>query len=491
MPPSVLSKTNFLYGLQCHKYLWTLLHDPQSVPPPDAAMQFVFDQGHEVGALAQKLFPNGISVPTGDFSTNCRVTRENLGGDKPLFEAGILAGNVYCRLDVLSPAGDGSWDIIEVKSATSVKDVNVQDVAFQKFCCESAGLKVRSCKLVYINNKYIRQGEIDPRQLFIIEDITARVDAASDGLPEKVAEILAVMSQKQCPEGGIGRHCTEPYECPMQSVCWGFLPEHSVFDLYWAGKKRFELYESGVLHIKDIPSGFALNPKQQIQINCVTSGEPHVDRPGIKSFLDSLRYPIFFLDFETYATAVPMFDGTRPYQQIPFQFSLHVMFDNGDGTLHFSYLADGAGDPRPKLAAELKELLKDSGSIVAYYAPFEKQVLGELAVALPEYREWVDGLQGRIVDLLKPFANFHYYHPAQKGSASLKKVLPALTGISYEGLSINDGKLAGVAFMSATFGKASEEQRSKIRRDLEEYCGLDTGGMIEIINKLIAMAGQV
>ena len=184
-----------------------------------------------------------------------------------------------------------------------------------------------------------------------------------------------------------------------------------------------------------------------------------------------------------------MFDGTRPYQQIPFQFSLHVVFDNDDGTLQFGYLADGAEDPRPKLAAELKELLRDSGSIVAYYAPFEKQVLEELAVALPQYRGWVDGLQGRIVDLLKPFSNFHYYHPGQKGSASLKKVLPVLTGISYEGLAINDGKLAGVAYMAATYGNASEEERKEIRQNLQQYCGQDTGGMVEIINKLCEVAG--
>ncbi|MBN1375425.1 MAG: DUF2779 domain-containing protein [Dehalococcoidia bacterium] len=489
MPPSVLSKTNFLYGLQCPKYLWTLIHEPHSVPPPDAAMQFVFDQGHDVGDLAKKLFPGGLDVTTHDFNTNIRVTRENLGGNRPLFEAGILAGNIFCRLDVLSPAGHGSWDIIEVKSATSVKDVNIVDVAYQKLCCESAGLKIRSCKLAYINNKYVRHGEIDPQQLFTIEDITERVAEASGGLPEQVEEVLAVMYQQQCPEAGIGPHCTEPYECPMQPVCWAFLPENSIFELYFAGKKRFELYESGILHMKDLPESYALNGKQQIQVNCVASGEPYVNKDCIKSFLDSLQYPVYYLDFETFSTAVPLFEGTHPYQQIPFQFSLHVALNNDEGVIQFSYLAEGSEDPRPKLAAELKQLLGESGSIVAYYAPFEKQVLANLATALPEYQEWVDGLQGRIVDLLKPFSNFHYYHPSQKGSASLKKVLPALTGISYEGLAINDGKLAGVAFMAVTYGNASEEDRKKIRQNLEIYCGQDTGGMVEIIKKLFAMAG--
>ncbi|MBN1689594.1 MAG: DUF2779 domain-containing protein [Dehalococcoidia bacterium] len=489
MPPSVLSKTNFLYGLQCHKYLWTLLHEPHSVPPPDAAMQFVFDQGHQVGDLAKQMFPGGLDVPTHDFNTNIRVTRENLGGSRPLFEAGILAGNIFCRLDVLSPAGEGSWDIIEVKSATSVKDVNILDVAFQKFCCESAGLKIRNCKLAYINNKYIRYGEINPQQLFTVEDVSARVAEASGGLAEQVEEVLAVMSQQQCPEVGIGPHCAEPYECPLQPVCWAFLPENSIFELYFAGKKRFELYENGILHMKDLPESYALNGKQQIQVNCVASGEAFVNKDSIRSFLDSLLYPVYYLDFETFSTAIPLFEGTHPYQQIPFQFSLHVALNNDEGAIQFSYLAEGREDPRPKLAAELKQLLGESGSIVAYYAPFEKQVLAELAAALPEYQEWVDGLQGRIVDLLKPFSSFHYYHPSQKGSASLKKVLPALTGISYEGLAINDGKLAGVAFMAATYGNASEEERRKIRQDLEIYCGQDTGGMVEIIKKLFAMAG--
>ncbi len=486
----ILSKTSFLYGLQCHKYLWTQLHDQKSIPRVDAAMQFIFDQGHEVGELARKLFPNGINVPVDDFAANTRVTRENLNGDRPLFEAGISAGNLYCRLDILNPTGDGAWDIIEVKSVTSVKDVNIWDVAFQRLCCQNAGLNIRSCKVAYINTRYVRHGEIDPHKLFIIEDITGRVIEFSDTLKGKIEEILDVMNRTRCPEVGIGPHCTAPYECPLQEVCWAFLPEHSIFDLYWGGKKRYELFESGVVNILDIPGDCVLSGKQQIQLRCVASGEPHVDREGIRSFLDSLEYPVYYLDFETFSTAIPLFDGTRPYQQIPFQFSLHVAEEREGELKHFGYLAEGRDDPRPRLLEALKNALGDKGSIVAYYAPFEKQVLAELAGAFPDYREWADGLQGRMVDLLKPFSSFYYYHPEQRGSASLKKVLPALTGMSYDELDINDGKLAGVAFMAATYGSADEDERLKIRNGLEEYCGQDTGGMVEIIKKLRDMTGK-
>jgi hypothetical protein len=484
----VLSKTNFLRGLQCYKYLWTVVHEPKIIPPPDAGTQFTFDQGHEVGALAKKLFPMGLDIPTGDFSANIRLTRANMLSGLPLFEAGILAGNIFCRPDILNPIGIGEWDIIEVKSSTSVKDVNIWDVAFQRLCCESLGMKIRTCHVARINNQYVRQGEIDPKQLFIVEDITARVNEFSDGLAGKVEEILAVMRRQQCPEVGIGRYCADPYECPLQQRCWAFLPGQRIFDLYYGGKQCFELFESGINGLSDIPAGFKLDGKQQIQVNCAASGEPHINQEAIRSFLATLRYPLYFLDFETFGTAIPLFNGVRPYQQIPFQFSVHVVPHKNAGAVHFSFLADGAGDPRAALAGELRKVLGESGSIVAYSAAFETSVLKDLAEALPEYKGWVDGLQGRMVDLLKPFSSFHYYHPGQKGSASLKNVLPVLTGISYEGLSINDGRMAAAAFLDATYGDAAEVERKKVRLDLEEYCGQDTGGMVEIINQLIALA---
>ena len=484
----MLSKTNFLYGLQCHKYLWTMLHDRKSIPPPDAATQFTFDQGHEVGALARKLFPNGIEIPADDFSANIRLTRENLLAGRTLFEAGILAGNIFCRPDILNPLDAGQWDIIEVKSSTSVKDVNIWDVAFQRLCCQRLGLKIRNCSVAYINNKYVRQGRIDPGQLFTIDDITGRVNEFSDGLAGKVEEILAVMVRQQCPEVGIGRHCADPYECPLQQLCWAFLPGQRIFDLYYGGKQCFELFESGINGLSDIPAGFKLNGKQQIQVNCAASGEPHVNQEAIRSFLATLQYPLYYLDFETFGTAIPLFDGVRPYQQIPFQFSVHVVPGNNESAVHFSFLAEVAGDPRAALAGELRKVLGESGSIVAYSAAFETRVLNDLAEALPEYKGWVDGLRGRMVDLLKPFSSFHYYHPGQKGSASLKNVLPVLTGISYEGLTINDGRTAAAAFMEATYGDAAEAEGKKIRQDLEEYCRQDTGGMVEIINRLAALA---
>lgn len=245
-----------------------------------------------------------------------------------------------------------------------------------------------------------------------------------------------------------------------------------------------ELFESGVFAIKDIPDYFKLTDIQQIQKECEISGEHYVDREGIRRFLETLKYPLYYLDFETFSPVVPLFDGTHPYQRIPFQFSLHVAENDGSKPKHFSFLASGTRDFRSTFLAELKNVLGDTGSIVVYNQSFEEGILKELALAFPEYDGWVNRVRERLVDLLSPFRQFHYYNPLQKGSASLKSVLPALTGKGYEDLDISDGQAASIAFQGVTYGNVSEEERNKVRSDLEKYCGLDTEGMIWIVDSL-------
>ena len=238
-------------------------------------------------------------------------------------EAGILYGNIYSRLDILNPVDEDEWDIIEIKSGTSVKEVYIDDVSFQKLCCEKAGLGIRSCKLGFINRQYIKNGEIDPRELFILEDVSTRVEEVSEGMEERVSDLLEVISNKACPEMTIGQHCLAPYECLLREECWGFLPENSVFDLRGGKTKQFSLWEQGIVSIRDIPDDIPLSRQQQIQKECVMTGNVHVEKEEIRQFLSRLKYPLYYLDFETFGPAIPIFDGTRPYQDIPFQFSLH------------------------------------------------------------------------------------------------------------------------------------------------------------------------
>jgi len=479
----LLSKTKYITGLQCPKLIWVQINDPEKIPGTDPVTQHTFDQGHLVGELAKKLFPGGIDISTDDFMGNIYSTLDLLKNRKPLFEAGILAGNLYSRVDILYPADEEEWDIIEVKSSASVKDVHINDVAFQRYCCNQSGLNIRKCYLALINNQYVKDGEIDPEGLFNIHDVTDQVEEASVGIQDRIDCILEAINRETCPEMIIGPHCRDPYPCSL-TECWDPLPEHNIFTLYYGGKKSFEMYSSGIVTVREIPDDYKLNDKQRVQKACVASGEPHVDREAINDFLSSLEYPLYYLDFETIGPAIPLFDGIRPYQDIPFQFSLHVVKDEFSQSEHFSFLANGTDDPRPALLSELQKTLGNSGSIIAYNKGFEEGILRDLAAVFPEYSDRIEQQCSRLVDLLAPFRNFDYYHPAQKGSASLKAVLPAITGRGYEDLDINDGQLASISFLSATFGGMPEAERAKVMENLEEYCGRDTEGMIWIVDRL-------
>jgi len=479
---ALLTKSKYLAGLQCSKLLWMLVKAKDKIPAPAEDAQFRMDAGTEVGILAKQLFPEGIDMPTNDFMRNIYLTKDSLLENVPLFEAGIMANNCYSRIDVLKPNDDRSFDIIEVKSGTKVKGENVHDVSFQKRCCEMAGLKIAKCHLCFINNQYVRKGDINVGELFSIQDITMEVAEAQQGIRERIKEMSDVVKLSSCPSVLIGRHCDSPYTCNLKAECWEFLPENNVFTLCGGGKKSTELFNNGVHSIMDIPDGFGLTDKQEIQKKCEKTGECHIESSGIKQFLDTLNYPLYYLDFETFNPAVPEYDNSRPYQKIPFQYSLHIQ-QKDNKTEHFEFLAEGSEDPRPALLKNLKEVLGAQGSIVVYNQSFEKSVLEELARDFPEYQDWVNEMLPRVVDLLIPFRSFSYYNPSQQGSASIKKVLPAITEKSYEEMEIATGEDASMQFFQSHIQNKSNN-KEEIRKNLLKYCCLDTEGMLLIVNKL-------
>jgi len=473
----MLAKSRYLNGLQCPRLLWIATNEPERIPEPDAATQHIFDQGHLVGELAKRLFPGGIDAPAEDFMANIAMTKELLQQRRPLFEAGVLSGQIYSRADILNPVNEHEWDLIEVKSSASVKEVNLHDVSFQKLCWEDSGVKIRKCFLAFINNQYVRNGEVNPSELFTVQDISDEVTAADAGIRDRITQMLDVISSPECPEVTIGPHCSNPYACAL-TECWEGLPEHNVFTLYYGGKKSHDLYGSGILDIAGIPAGYKLNDKQRIQYQCVASasGQPYVDKEAIREFLSGLEYPLYYLDFETFSTAIPLFDDTRPYQNIPFQFSLDIQKTPGGGIGHHEFLAQARDDPRPALLASLSRLIGSRGSIIAYNKSFEEGVLKNLGESFPEYGDWVADTTRRLTDLIVPFRSFHYYHPAQKGSASLKSVLP--------------GNDASLAYLSITFGDVPQDEVARVRRELLAYCRLDTEGMVKIIERLAELCEQ-
>lgn len=483
----MLSKSSYLKGLQCPKYLWIYCNKRDLIPEPSEAQKYLFSQGYLVESLAESLFPKGINVPADDFKQNIEKTKELLDEKKTLFQAAFLVDDLYSRADVLRPVKN-KWDIIEVKSSTEVKDVNIHDLAFQKFVYEKAGLSIRKCGLMHVNTDYVRKGKIDPKKLFIIEEVD--VSEASKFLSENISDMLKIISGKACPTTKISPECFNPYECPLKSDCFSFLPEDNVLELHNIRKlKAFDLIDSGVLSLSDVPEEIKLRPNNYIQQECVRTGKPHVDKAKIKEFLDGLNYPLYYFDFETFGTAIPLFDGVSPYQQIPFQFSLHVQAKKNSKCEHISFLASGVDDPRKACLDAMKKHLGSKGDILVYNASFEKARIKELAEHFPKEKKWAKSILDRIVDLIIPFKKFYYYNPKQKGSASIKKVLPALTGKSYSEMDIAEGGKASRMFLYSTHGnpdgsKATPAEVKKIRKDLEKYCELDTLGMVWIVREL-------
>ena len=243
-----ISKSKFLWGLQCPKLLWHAYNRKDLIPQPDAQQQAVFDQGHEVGALAKQLYPDGIEVGAGvtDLDETLRLTRQALQARKPLFEAAFESNGGYCRVDILTPAPGDTWDVIEVKSTTGVKDVHLNDLAFQTWVLASAGLKLRRCSLMHIDPEYVRQGEVEPRQFFKQVDLTAQVSNASRTVQDELGDMATVIRRPVCPDAKIGPHCDDPYTCALHDQCWAFLPERNVTTLYRGGRKRWELLEDGI-----------------------------------------------------------------------------------------------------------------------------------------------------------------------------------------------------------------------------------------------------
>jgi hypothetical protein len=482
-----ISKSKYLNGLQCHKLLWFYYNAKDQIPAFDAQTQAIFDQGHLVGELAKKLYPGGIEIANGvdSFGKILELSREALSQRKPLFEAAFKSGNAFARADILNPFGKNDWEIVEVKSSTEVKDVNLHDLALQRYAYEGAGLSITKCFVLHINNEYVRKGTVDPKKLFKKTDVSSEVRDLLKSVPSNLQTMIDVIHQKRHPDIRIGPQCSDPYGCPLQELCWKFLPEHNPLTLYYFKKeKAFELIHDGHLDIRTLPSSVSLGDRQQIQIDALRTRKAHVDKEGIRDFLEQLEYPLYYLDFETFGTAIPLFDDIRPYEQIPFQFSLHIVDSERRKPRHEHYLADGINDPRPEILKSLKKLLGKKGSIVAYNAPFEKDKLKKACNVFTEYSKWYQPIEPRFIDLLAPFKLFQYYNPNQRGSASIKAVLPALTGRSYEGLEIAEGGTASLEYLRVTFGDVDEEDGQKVRRQLEKYCALDTEGMILIVDEL-------
>jgi hypothetical protein len=486
-----LSKSRYLSGLTCVKALWLGMHEPKRAAPPGAFQQHLFRQGREVGLRAREEFPGGlvITAPSSAAAKAVRDTRAALdAGVDTLFEAAFVHDGVLVRVDVLR-RGEEGWEILEVKSTTGVKEEHLPDVAVQRYVLAGSGLAVRSARLMHLNRECFFP---ELSNLFVREEISARLAEHAAAVPGNVRAFRRVLNQADCPRVGIGPHCIRPYECPFKSYCWRHVPGLSIFDVPRLSlRSTEELLARDILAVQDIPEGFPLSPGQKRFVAMQRSRRPDIDWPAIRSQLDSLEYPLHFLDFETDSPALPRFPGMHPFDKLPFQYSCHVLHRDGALEAH-EHLHTGAGDPRPQLARLLAARLDGPGRLVAYNAPFERQVLVSLAEQVPELAVKLLDLAGRLWDLLDIFRQ-HYADPRFAGSASIKNVLPVLVPhLSYDSLAVRNGNDAQAAW-NRLIGLEEGGQKAVLERSLKAYCRQDTLAMVEIFRVLVrgAAAGTL
>jgi hypothetical protein len=484
----MLSKSRFLAGLQCPLRLWYQCYNRKLATPASPTQQAIFDMGHEVGLLATKLYPAGVYVSedymhhrAAQKTTESAMTNPDVPA---IFEGAFVYDGIRIRVDILERLKNNRWNMIEVKSSTSAKEVYINDAAVQYYVLNGAGLSLDRVGILHLNNQYVYDGiRLDLNQLFHFTDLTDEICRRRESIVNQLETLKIVISSDSAPDISPSRHCLNPYKCEFWEHCTKDKPDFWVMDLTGITSQKFgQLTEIGVESIGDIPENFPLTALQERIHQCVTSNQEFIS-PDLRSELLSVEYPIHFLDFETIAPAVPRYAGTRPYETVPFQWSDHVLF--ADGLIeHREYLCMEDKDPREEFAGTLVDALSDSGTIFTYTG-YEEGVLRGVARSSPHFETKILVLINRFKDLYA-IVRRHYYHPLFHGSFSLKYVLPALVpSMDYKNLSIQEGTLASLEYMRMINGGTSDVEKEKIRKDLLEYCGIDTLGMIMIRNELL------
>ncbi|MBK8134159.1 MAG: DUF2779 domain-containing protein [Gammaproteobacteria bacterium] len=485
-----LSKSKLLAYRQCPKRLWLEVHRPNLRDYP-AATQASFAIGHQVGDIARRLYdPKGKGVlidPQADgFDAAFARTQELLQSAQPIFEASFRAEGALALADVMLPIRKGgklAWRMVEVKSSTSVKDYHRDDAAVQSFVARSSGVPLTKIALAHINSDWIYPGNQDYDGLLVESDLTDEVFGRGEEVRGWIAEAKQIVAKKREPSVATGKHCSNPYECGFLAYCQSQEPQAEQPIRWLPGRLsnglQAHIEAHGLTELRDVPDEL-LNDKQQ-RVKAVTvSGKPYFDQRATVATLAAHKLPAYFLDFETIQFAVPIWKGTRPYQQIPFQFSIHRLLRTGK--IEQQAFLDLAGtDPSKAFAEALIAACGQRGPIFVYNAGFETARIRELSERFPLLAKQLLILNERVVDLL-PVARDHYYHPGQQGSWSIKAVLPALCpDLHYGDLDgVQDGGMAMDAFLEALAPQTSKTRKTEIEQQLLAYCALDTYAMVRL-----------
>ncbi len=451
----VLSKSKFIRGEKCRKSLWLHVHQRDLSVVLDS-QQAIMNRGTNVGVLARDYFPGGVMAVESDYPTaeSALRTRELIDqGVETIYEATFIYDDTLIAADILTKI-DGQWHLFECKGSTVVKPYYIRDLAVQMYVVTGVGITLADASVMHLNNQYVRHGNLALQELFTCESVFGMAKGMQDDIPQLLAEFREML-QGQEPQIEIGGHCNSPYACDFMNYCQGLLPTNNA------------------------------------ETASESDNSPIIRHDSVRNQLAQFGYPLYFLDFETMQPAVPMFDESRPYQQIPFQYSLHYLRERGGELIHSDFLAWPVGDPRPDLIRNLIEATRGAGKILTYNVVFERRMLREMARDFPEYSDELQDIISRLEDLMPVFRSKDYYFPSMGRGYSIKTVLPLMVPeLSYEELEINNGGDASSLFLQL-YDSNDVELIEKTRQDLLKYCHLDTLAMVRILGELEAITNQL
>ncbi|MBL0046513.1 MAG: DUF2779 domain-containing protein [Bacteroidetes bacterium] len=492
MEKPVLSKSTFLRGLQCEKSLYLYKNNYVQRDALSATQEAIYSRGNAVGLLAHKLFPGGIDAsPLNKFNYEDAIekTATLIQAKTPIiYEAAFHASGVYAALDILEFTND-EFVAYEVKSSAKISAAYIMDAALQYYVITQSGIKLKDIFIVHVNTSYKRAKGIKPTEFFIKKSVLKKILPLQEQIKAKVEKLKEVIIASTVPNIAIGEHCHVPYSCDFLGTCRGSMEMDSVFYLGGASKQiLYELFTAGVKRIQDIGEDFNFTSEQQIQYDCAKSGKPYINTIAIKDFVETIKYPISFLDFELFMPAIPLYEGTSPYQHIPFLYSIHRKEHKNASEEHRCFLAESDKEPTRDFIDQLLVDLEDEGDILIFDATHEIKTLHKAIQLFPDIRIPIEAILKRIKDISYPFQKKHYYTTAMKGSYSMKALLPAIAPeLSFSNLKIQNGVSALAAFENLN----KQEDLFKvleIREALIEYCKLDTLGLVKIFSKLEELA---
>ena len=485
-PTHRLSKSRFLAGLQCAKRLYLEIHSPELATPPTPDRRAIMDMGTEVGVVARQYFPHGVLVEETHRQIPLALLRTSELLKDPavpaIFEGAFVWQGILVRVDIVERLDATRWRLVEVKATSKVKATHLDDLTIQAAVLEGSGIEVAGCFLMHLNTQYsFLGGDLNLDEMFVLENMTEEIQARRPFIQGQLEDMWRTLQEPTPPSITPDSHCYQPYECPFWDHCTKDKPRRWVFYLPGSSKLQTLLLEEGIETIDEIPDHIQLSSIQQRVKDNVEWISPLL-RPR----LQSVRYPVHHLDFETFMPAIPAFAHTRPYRPIPFQWSNHIEYPDGT-VVHHHYLCTDGRDPREEVAMSLLESVGEGGTICVY-SEYERFLLFALGDFLPQFKPALSKVVRRLWDLLSVIQQ-HYYHPDFQGSYSIKTVLPALVpALAYDDLTIQNGAVAAVMYQKMVFHETDLMERAHIAQALHEYCGRDTWAMVELRRVLMNRA---